>query len=170
MPKIEEKQVVVNDIKQKLEGAKSAILISARGLSVEQDTVLRRKLRQANVEYHVYKNTMLELAVKGTEFEGLTEFLSGPNTLALSYDDATAAARTINKELKSMPKLKFNGGVISGAVYSGEDVAKIAEIPPKEELLSKLLGSFKSPMASFARVIKAIADEKSTPAADAVSE
>lgn len=159
MPKIEQKQVVVNEIKEKLTDAKSVVLVDSRGLTVEQDTLLRKNLRNAGVVYKVYKNTMLRLAVKDTPFEGLTEFLAGPTTVAISYEDATTAARLINKELKGMPKLEFKAGVVDGIVYDSEKVKILAEIPTKDVLLSRLLGSFQSPMASFARVVNAIAEK-----------
>ena len=160
MPKIEQKQVVISEIKQKLEKAESVLLVDSRGLTVEQDTTLRKKLREAGVDYKVYKNTMLSFAIKGTVFEGLNEYLAGPSALAVCYEDATKAARIISKELKAMPALEFKAGVLENVVYDAAGVKAIADIPTKEELLSKLLGSFKSPMSTFARVINAIAENQ----------
>ncbi len=160
MPKIEKKQVVVNEIKEKLEKAKSVIMVDPRGLSVEQDTILRKKLRDAGVDYKVYKNTMVNFAIQGTSFEGLKDYLEGPSAFAFCYDDIMAAARIISKELKGMPALEFKAGVVEDVVYNAEGIKAVAEIPSREELLSKLLGSFKSPMSSFARVINAIAEQK----------
>ena len=160
MPKLEQKQALVGEIREKINRAKSVVLVDARGLTVEQDTSLRKTLREAGVEYKVYKNTMLDFAVKGTASEGLSEYLAGPTTVAFSYDDPTAAASLISKQLKAMPKLEFKAGVIDGTVYNADGMKAVAEIPPREVLISRLLGSFKSPMSSFARVIKAIADEK----------
>lgn len=157
MAKIEQKQVVVNEIKEKLEKASSVVLVDARGLTVEQDTELRKKLREAGAEYKVYKNTMINFAIKGTQFEGLSEYLSGPTAVAFSYDDATAAPSTINAQLKNMEKLSFKAGVVEGTVYDEAGMKVIASIPSREVLLSKLLGSWKSPMSSFARVIDQIA-------------
>ena len=164
MPKIEEKQVVINEIKGKLEKAASVVLVDARGLTVEQDTGLRKKLRNAGVDYKVYKNTMLSFAIQGTQFEGLGSYLAGPTAVAISYDEPTKAASIINGELKTLKALEFKAGVVEGVVYDAAGVQKIADIPSREVLLSKLLGSFKSPMSSFARVIQAIAD-KEQPAA-----
>ena len=160
MPKLSEKQAVINEIKQKLEKASSIVLVNARGLSVEQDTTLRRKLRESGIDYKVYKNTMISFAVADTEFAAIEPHLTGPTALAISYDDATAAARIISKEQKAMPVLEFKAGVIDKVLYDSKGVTAIANIPSREELLSKLLGSFKSPMSSFARVINAIAEEK----------
>jgi len=160
MPKVAEKQVVINEIKEKLTNASSIVLVNARGLTVEQDTTLRRKLREGGVDYKVYKNTMIGFAVEGTDFAEITPHLEGPTALAISYDDATAAARIISKELKAMPVLEFKAGVIDKVLYDSKGVFAIANIPSREELLSKLLGSFKSPMSTFARLVSQIAENK----------
>ncbi|AMJ42158.1 50S ribosomal protein L10 [bioreactor metagenome] len=157
MAKIEQKQVVVNEIKEKLEKAASVVMVDARGLTVDQDTVLRKQLREAGVDYKVYKNTMVHFAIQGTQFEGLDQYLSGPSAFAFSYGEATAAAAILNKVAKDAKALEFKAGVIEGVVYDAEGMKLVADIPSKEVLLSKLLGSFKSPMSSFARVIDQIA-------------
>ncbi|MCL2498799.1 MAG: 50S ribosomal protein L10 [Defluviitaleaceae bacterium] len=155
------KDVVVKEIRGKLDRAKSIVLVNARGLTVEQDTLLRKTLRQAGgIDYKVYKNTMISRAIEGTNFAGLDEYLAGPTAAAFSYEDATAAAAQVSKHLKAMPKLEFKACAIDGTVYDAAATKEIAEIPPREVLLSRLLGSFKSPMASFARVVNAIAEEK----------
>lgn len=159
MLKVTDKEQIVNEIKEKLNGAKSIVVIDARGLSVLQDTNLRKQFREAGVEYKVYKNTLCVRAVKDTPFEGLTEHLKGPSAFAFSYDDATKAARIINKNMKDMKILQFKAGCIEGVVYDAKTIEAISNIPSKEELLSKLLGSLKSPIASFARVIQAISDK-----------
>lgn len=166
MAKVEQKQVVVNEIKEKLEKAASVVLVDSRGLTVEQDTVLRKKLREAGVEYKVYKNTMINFAIKGTQFEGLSEYLTGPSAVAFSYGDATTAASILNAQAKDMKALEFKAGIIENVVYDAAGMKVIADIPSREVLLSKLLGSFKSPMSSFARVIQAIADKEPEAAAE----
>ena len=154
----EAKHAVVNEIKERLGRSKSVVLVNARGLTVAQDTSLRQSLRKAGgIDYKVYKNTMLEFAIEGTEYAGLKEYLAGPTTVAFSYEDATAAASAISKHQKAMPKLEFKACCIDGAVYGALETKTIAEIPPREVLISRLLGSFNSPMASFARVIDQIA-------------
>lgn len=162
MPKVEQKQVVINEIKEKVDKAKSIVLVNSRGLTVEQDTLLRRKLREAGVDYKVYKNTMIRFAVADSDFASISAHLEGPTAVAFSYDDATTAARIISKELKAMPKLAFKAGVIENTLYDAKGVETIASIPSKSELYSRLLGSFKSPLASFARLVKAIADKDVT--------
>ena len=159
MAKIEQKQVIVNEIKEKLEKAASLVVVSGRGLSVEQDTKLRKTLREAGVDYKVYKNTMVTLAVKDTPYEGLSQYLEGPSTFAFSYEEATLAAGLLNTAAKTMDKIEFKAGFIEGVVYDAAGMKAVAGIPSKEVLLSKLLGSFKSPMSTFARVIQQIAEK-----------
>lgn len=166
MAKIEKKQVIVNEIKEKLEKATSVVLVDPRGLSVEQDTVLRKKLREAGVEYKVYKNTMVNFAIQGTQFEGLGQYLAGPSAVAFGYEDATVAASILSEQSKTMKALEFKAGVVEGVVYDTEGIKIVADIPSREVLLSRLLGSFKSPMSSFARVIQAIADKDTETAAE----
>ncbi len=160
MAKVEQKQVVVNEIREKVEKASSIVLVDARGLTVEQDTELRKKLRAEGVDYKVYKNTMINFAIQDTAFEGLKDYLAGPTTVAFSYDDPTAASRVLAETAKEAEALEFKAGVLEGTTYDAEGMKVIASIPSRDVLLSKLLGSFKSPMGDFARLIKAIADEK----------
>ena len=169
------KNGVIDEIREKLNRSKSVVLVDGRGLTVEQDTTLRRSLRQAGgIEYKVYKNSMVSFAVEGTEFEGIKEYLAGPTTVAFSYDDATAAAAQINKHLKNMPALEFKASAMDGNVYDAAKTKLIAEIPSKDVLLSRLLGSLKSPMAGFARLVNAIAEKGGeageAPAAEAAPE
>ncbi len=164
MAKIEQKQVVVNEIKEKLDKAASVVIVDARGLTVEQDTVLRKKLREAGVDYKVYKNTMVHFAIQGTQYEGLDEYLAGPSTFAFSYEDATTAASILNNMAKDVKALEFKAGVVEGVLYDAAGMKLIADIPSRDVLLSKLLGSFKSPMSSFARVIDQIAKKDETAA------
>ncbi len=160
MPNLEKKQAVVNEIKDKLNRTKSVVLVDARGLTVLQDTSLRKTLREAGVDYKVYKNSLIELAVAGTEYEPLKVHLAGPTAAAFSYEDATTAASLISKQISSMPKLEFKAGLIEGTMYDAEGMKVVADIPPREVLLSRLLGSFKSPMSGFARVINQIAEKQ----------
>ncbi|MDR0999351.1 MAG: 50S ribosomal protein L10 [Clostridiales bacterium] len=160
MPNLEAKQVVIDEIKEKLNKAKSVVLVDARGLTVEQDTSLRKLLREAGVDYKVYKNTMLRFAVKDTAYENLNTHLVGPTAVAFSYGDPTVAASLINKQFKTMPNLEFKAGVLDNVLYDDKGMAVVAEIPAKEVLLAQLLGSFKSPLASFARLVSAVAEQK----------
>lgn len=160
MAKIEAKQAVVNEIKEKLDKAVSIVLVDGRGLTVAEDTGLRKQLREAGVDYKVYKNTMINFAIQGTQYEGLAQFLEGPTAVVFSYDEATKGASIVKKVSETAKKLEFKAGVIEGIVYDAEGMKAIADIPSREVLLSKLLGSFKSPISSFARVISQVAEKK----------
>ena len=160
MAKVELKQPIVQEISDLLNGAATAVLVDYRGLTVEQDTALRKELRANNVVYKVYKNTLLNFAVKGTEFETLSQHLEGPTALAVCKDDATAAARVLAKFGKDAEALEIKAGIVEGTYYDAAGIAKIASIPSRDELLSKLLGSIQSPITNFARVIKQIAEKQ----------
>ena len=159
MAKIEMKKPVVEEISANIKDAQSVVLVDYRGLTVEQDTRLRKELREAGVTYKVYKNTMMNFAFKGTEFESLAPYLEGPSAVAISTTDATAPARILQKFAKTADKLEIKGGVVEGLVYDAAGMAKIASIPSREELLSKLLGSLQSPITNFARVMNQLAEK-----------
>ena len=160
MAKVEVKQPIVAEISELLDGAQTAVLVDHRGLTVEQDTQLRKQLREAGVHYKVYKNTMIRFAIKGTEFESLGAHLEGSTALATSKTDATAAARILFEFAKKNPALELKAGVVEGTYYDEKGIAVIATIPSREVLLSKFLGSIQSPIANFARVIKQIAEKE----------
>ncbi|HEX3022303.1 MAG TPA: 50S ribosomal protein L10 [Lachnospiraceae bacterium] len=159
MAKVEIKKPVVDEIKGYVANAKSAILVDYRGLTVEQDTALRKKLREEGVVYKVYKNTMLNFAFEGPEYETLAKHLEGPTAIAFGIEDATAPARILNEVAKTAPALEFKAGVIDGTYYDADGVKLIANIPSREVLISKLLGSLQSPITNFARVLKQIAEK-----------
>ena len=159
MAKVELKQPIVDEIKASLEGAQGVVVVDYRGLTVEQDTQLRKQLREAGVVYKVYKNTLVKRAIAGTEFEPMTEALEGPNAIAICKDDATAPARVLANFAKTAEALELKCGVVEGTYYDATGIAAIASIPSRDELLSKLLGSMQSPITNFARVIKQIAEK-----------
>ncbi len=160
LAKVEEKKPIVQEIKDNLDGAKSVVLIDYLGITVDQDTKLRRATREAGVTYKVYKNTMVNLAIEGTEFADLAKDLEGPTALAISKEDATAPARVVAKFAKDIKALSLKSGVVEGTYYDEAGINVIATIPSKEELLSKLLGSLQSPITNFARVINQVAEQK----------
>ena len=164
MAKVEEKKPIVQEIKDNLDGAKSVVLVDYLGLTVEQDTNLRRATREAGVIYKVYKNTMVNLAIEGTEFAELAKDLEGPTAVAISKDDATAPARVVANFAKTAKKLELKSGVVEGTYYDAAGISTIATIPSRDELLSKFLGSIQSPIANFARVINQVAEQKSAEA------
>ena len=159
MAKVELKQPVVAEISELLNGAASAVVVDYRGLTVEQDTQLRKKLREAGVSYKVYKNTMIRFAAKGTEFEALEPHLEGPTALGVSKSDATAPARVLAEFAKTADKLELKAGVVEGTYYDEKGIQVIATIPSREILLGRLLGSMQSPIANFARVLNQIAEK-----------
>ena len=159
MAKIELKKPVVAEISENVKDAQSVVLVDYRGLTVEQDTDLRKQLREAGITYKVYKNTMMNFAFKGTDFEALASYLEGPSAVAISKDDATAAARVLSKFAKTAPALEIKGGVVEGVCYDAKGMDSIAKIPSREELLSKLLGSIQSPITNFARVMNQLAEK-----------
>jgi large subunit ribosomal protein L10 len=158
MAKVELKQPIVAAIAEDVKDAQSVVIVDYRGLTVAQDTELRKQLREAGIIYKVCKNTMMKRAFEGTDLEGLAPYLEGPSAMAVSKDDATAAARIICKFAKTADKLEVKAGVVEGKVYDMAGVQALSAIPSREELLSKLLGSIQSPIANFARVIKQIAE------------
>ena len=129
MAKVELKAPIVAEISELLDGAQSAVLVDYRGLTVEQDTKLRKQLREAGVTYKVYKNTMVNFAVKGTDFEGLSAHLEGPTAIAVSKDDATAPARILYNFSKEAEALELKAGVVEGTYYDTEGIKVIATIP-----------------------------------------
>ncbi len=167
MAKVELKQPIVAEISENIKGAQSVVLVDYRGLTVEQDTRLRKELREAGVVYKVYKNTMMNFAFKGTDFEALAPYLEGPSAVAISTTDATAPARIICKFAKEAKALEVKGGVVEGVAYDAKGIVEIAAIPSREELLSKLLGSMQSPITNFARVMKQLAEKGGAAACDA---
>ena len=159
MAKVELKQPIIDEIRALLDGAVSATVVGYRGLTVSEDTQLRKTLREAGVQYKVFKNTLIKRAAEGTDFSQLDGFLEGPTAIAVSRDDATAAARILAKFAKTAPKLELKGAVVEGKLYDEKEVQALAEIPSREELLGRLLGSIQSPVTNFARVLKQIAEK-----------
>ena len=140
MAKVELKQPIVAAIAEDIKDAQSVVIVDYRGLTVAQDTELRKKLREAGVTYKVCKNTMMKRAFEGTEFAGLDEYLEGPSALCVSKEDATAPARILAEFAKTADKLEMKAGVIEGTVYDVAGLNELAKIPSREVLLSKLLG------------------------------
>ena len=165
MAKIELKQPIVAEISEVIKDAQSVVLVDYRGLTVEEDTALRKNLREAGITYKVYKNTMMNFAFKGTDFEAMSSLLEGPNAIAVSKEDATAPARILAKFAKTAPALELKAGVVEGTFYDEKGIQAIANVPSREELLSKLLGSLQSPVTNLARVLNQIAEQGGSAAA-----
>lgn len=167
MAKVELKQPIVDEIKGYAADAKAAVLVDYRGLTVEQDTKLRRQLREAGVVYKVYKNTMLVRAFEGTDFAQLDKDLEGPTAIAFSAEDETAPARILSDFAKEVEALQFKSGVVSGTYYDEAGIQALAKIPSRDTLISKLLGSLQSPVTNLARVLNQIAEKGGAPEATA---
>ena len=159
MAKVEIKAPIIDEIKGYVEKASAAVLVDYRGLTVEEDTRLRKALREAGVVYKVYKNTYLTRAFEGSDFAQLNKDLEGPTAVAFGIEDATAPARIIAEFAKKAPKLEFKAGVVEGVYYDVKGLEKVSQIPSREVLISRLLGSMQSPIANLARVIKQIAEK-----------
>lgn len=166
MAKVELKQPIIDEIKGYVADAKSVVLVDYRGLSVAEDTTLRKELREAGIVYKVYKNTFMKRAFEGTDFAQLNQHLDGPSAIAFSMDDVTAPARIINKIAKTAEALEFKGAVVEGTYYDAAGVKALAAIPSREELISKLLGSLQSPITNMARVLNQIAEKNGEAAAE----
>ena len=160
MAKVELKKPVIDEIAANIADAQSVVIVDYCGLTVEQDTRLRKELRENGIIYKVYKNTMMNFAFKGTDCESLSQHLEGPNAIAISKTDATAPARILAKFAKDAKALEIKGGIVEGTYYDASGMEAISKIPSREELLGKLLGSIQSPIENFARVISQIADAK----------
>lgn len=156
----ENKKVKVEEIREKFSSAKSAILVDYRGLTVSEATELRTKFREAGVEYKVYKNNLMKLAIKESSFEGLTESLTGPNAVAFGFEDPVTPAKIIKDFAKDHKNLELKAGVVEGEYYDTAKIVEIADIPSREVLLSRLVGSFQAPVSNFAYLIKNIVDKR----------
>ena len=154
------KSAVVDEIREKLEKAEALVVIDYMGTTVEQATSMRAQLREAGVDYTVYKNTLMARAIEGTKYEALKDVLSGPSAFAFSYDDAIAPARVLAKCIKDFDKMAFKAGVVEGDFYDAEGLKALSAVPSRDELIAKFLGSIQSPVGKLVRTFAAIADSK----------
>lgn len=154
------KEAKVQEIKEKMQNAKSIVLTKYQGNKADEDTELRKTLREAGVEYKIYKNNLVLLAAKELGFEGLEEHLEGPVAVAFGYEDATAPARLLNEFGKNHKAIELKAGIVEGTVYGTETIKQIAQIPSREVLIAKFLGSIKSPVLNFAYLLSAISEKK----------
>ena len=160
MAKVELKQPVVAEISELLDGAATAVAVDYRGLTVAQDTELRKKLREAGVVYKVYKNTLIRRATENTDFAALDPHLEGPTASAVSKNDATAPARILAEFAKKANQLEIKAGIVEGTYYDAKGMQAIATIPSRDVLLGRLFGSMQSPIANLARVLNQIAEKQ----------
>lgn len=153
----------VEEIKEKIEKAQSMIVFDYRGLTVSEVTSLRSDMRKAGVEYVVIKNSIVERAVKAANIdESVLEMLKGPSAFAFGYEDPVAPAKILKESIKKFKKCAIKGGVVDGTVMSAADVEKLADLPSREQLLSRMLGSILSPISGLAIVLDQIAKQKAS--------
>lgn len=157
---LEEKKVKVAALKERIEGAIAGIIVDYKGITVADDTKLRKELREAGVEYSVAKNTLIRLAVDGTALAAMDDLLNGTTALATSKEDYVAAARILSAFAEKHDNFSVKTGFIDGELISLEKIDELAKLPSKEQLLTNVAFVFQAPMASFARAIQAIVDKK----------
>lgn len=157
---IEQKKQIVEEIAEKFKASQTSVVVDYRGLTVAEVTELRKQLREAGVEFKVYKNSLSRRAAEAAELAGLNEYLTGPNAIAFSTEDAIAPAKIINDFAKKHEALEIKAGVIEGNIATQEDVKALAELPSREGLLSMLLSVLQAPIRNLALAAKAVADQK----------
>lgn len=161
---LEQKQQIVNDLTEKLQTAVAGVLVDHRGLTVEEDTALRRELRAAGVEYSVVKNTLTRFAANNAGFSELDPILNGPTALALSFSDVIAPAKVLCGFAKKNEKLEIKSGFMDGKVISIDEIKALADTPSKEVLIAKIMGSLNAPISKLTRTLQALVDNGVEPA------
>jgi len=149
------KAEVVKEIVEKFQSAQSVVLVDYRGLNVEELDEFRSIARKESVDYKVYKNTMMRFAAKETGNEGLMEHLTGPTAVAFSNEDPVAAAKIVMEFSKKHKAMEVKGGLVGGKIISAEEIKDLADLPPKEVLVAKVLGGLNAPIAGFVGVLQA---------------
>lgn len=148
-----EKEATVKEVQDKLAQSKAVVLADYRGLNVQEVTELRKKLREAGVEYKVIKNTMTSRAAKAANIDGLDTYLSGPTALAFGYTDPVTPAKILAAFAKDHKKLELKGGILEGKVISADSIKDLASLPAREVLLGQLAGVLQSPMRGLVTVL-----------------
>lgn len=164
---LEQKKAIVEDLADKFGRAASAVLVKYEGITVEQDTAMRAALRAAGIEYTVIKNTLISKACDKTGMEGLKPQLEGMNAMAISFDDPIAPAKILKEYAEKIETFELRGGILDGAVIDAKTVTELAEIPPREVLIGKLLGSIQGPLYGLACGLQAIIDKSGEAPAEA---
>ncbi len=149
-----EKVAMIAALKETMKNAKGAVLTDYRGIKVAQDTKLRRKMREAGVQYSVIKNNMASIAAQEAGIEGLDDYLKGPLAMVSSDKDPVAAAKLISEFIKENRIMEIKGGLVEGKVIDADGVKALANLPSREVLLARLLGSMQSPITGFVTVLQ----------------
>lgn len=161
---LEQKKQIVADLVETLKAAQAGVLVDYRGITVEQDTQLRAKLREAGVEYKVVKNTLTRFAANEVGYQELDEQLNGPTALAISTTDPIAPAKVISDFAKDVEALEIKAGFLDGKVITIDEVKKLASTPSKEVLIAKVMGSLNAPISKLVRTLQALVDNGVEPA------
>lgn len=151
---LQAKAQIVEEIKEKISSSQSMVLVDYRGLNVAQLTELRKRYRDAGVDYKVYKNTMMRFAFKELGLEDFNEYLKGPSAVAFGMNDPVSAAKVSTEFAKTNDKLEIKAGIVDGKVINAEGVKNLAELPPREVLIAQVLGGFNAPIQGFANVLQ----------------
>ena len=152
---LEAKKVLVEEIKNKIQGAKSIAFVDYRGLTAQEDTKMRKAFREAGADYRVYKNRLMLRALNDLGITGCEKFLEGTTAVAFSYDDEVSAPKILLNTIEEKKIMQFKFGVVDGKVLDAEGVKALATLPPKETLLAMLLGLLKAPARNLACVLNA---------------
>ena len=163
---LEAKKQQVAALKEKLDGAVAGVVVDYKGITVADDTALRKELREAGVHYAVVKNTLLRLAIAGTELEGLGEVLEGTTAIAISAEDHVAAARILGKFAESHENFTIKSGFLDGKVIDLDTITSLSKLPSREILLATVCNAFNAPIAAFARALQAVVDKNGEAAAE----
>lgn len=150
------KAAVIDEVKDKVEGASAAVVTEYRGMTVAEISTLRRSLRQSGADFKVFKNTLVKRAIAGTPVEPMTEFLEGPTAIAFVSEDISAVAKKLRDFSKATPALVVKGGVLDGRALSVKDLLALADLPSREVLLAQLAGLIAQPMRQMASLMKAV--------------
>ncbi|MBQ7549511.1 MAG: 50S ribosomal protein L10 [Clostridia bacterium] len=161
---LEQKKQIVAAVADRINNSCAGVIVDYKGISVADDTALRKELREAGIEYSVVKNTLIKLAIAGTPLEGMSEALEGTSAIATSKDDYVSAARILNKYAEGHDSFNIKTGYLDGEVVSIDKIKELANLPSREVLLSMVANVFSAPIAGFARAVQAIADKAEAPA------
>lgn len=156
----ETKKALVEEIKANIQNAKSIVLIDYRGISVAEDTALRKEFRNNNIVYKVYKNRLFKKACEDLGINGFDSYLEGTTAFAFGMEEETVAPRIAKKQIKSLNKMEIKAGYCDGEVIDAKKVDMLASIPSKEQLIANLLSMLNAPVSALARTLQAIADKQ----------
>ncbi len=152
--KIEAKKQLVQELKEKIDQSQAVVLVDYRGLNVEEVTELRKKFREAGVEYKVYKNSLMRFAFKEAGLENFNEYLKGPNAIAYSFEDPVAPAKISSEFAKDHKNLEIKAGVVDGKIIDIDGIKNLADLPSREVLIAQVLGGLNGPISGFANVLQ----------------